>query len=38
MVCELSHVALVTCHKVLALREKKRLVANYLLCKTKLVS
>ena len=35
MVCGLSHFALVTCNKVLTLRGKKRLVANYLLCKTK---
>ena len=38
MVCGLSHVALATCNKVLALRGKKRLVANYLLCKTKPVN
>ena len=38
MVSGLSHVALATCNKVLALRGKKRLVANYLLCKTKPVN
>ena len=38
MVCGLSHDALVTCNKVLALPGKKRLVANYLLCKTKPVN
>ena len=38
MVCGLSHVALATCNKVLALRGKKRLVANYFLCKTKPVN
>ena len=38
MVCGLPHDALVTCNKVLALRGKKRLVANYLLCETKPVN
>ena len=38
MVCGLSHFALVTCNKVLTFRRKKRLVANYLLCKTKPVN
>ena len=38
MVCGLSHVALVTCDKVLTLRGKKRLVAGYLCCTTKPVN
>ena len=38
MVCELSHVALVTCNKALALRGKKRLVADHLCCTTKPVN
>ena len=39
MVCELSHIALVTCNKAYAtLLGKKRLVADYLLCKTKPVN
>ena len=38
MVCGLSQVSLANCNKVLALRGKKRLVANYLLCKTKPVN
>ena len=38
MVCGLSHVTLVTCNKVLTLRGDKRLVADYLLGKSKPVN
>ena len=35
MVCGLSHIALATCNKVLAVHEKQCLVADYLFCTTK---
>ena len=35
MVYGLSHIALETCSKVLALHEKQYLVADYLFCTTK---
>ena len=38
MVCGLSHVALVTCNKVLTLREKKRLVTDYLIVRLNLLT
>ena len=37
MVCGLSHLSLIICYKMLALRGKKHLVADYLCCTAKLV-